>query len=162
MRRSLFVMAIVTMVCGCMNLTPEQQCQILRNSTKIGLHFAFDKLNDNGIFSKDRQAKVASVFEKQILPKLRNQAVAPVTKADLDGLLTVLNVELSDFEKTVVQTGLDTALTFAPLPEQGVVGSSVVDVLICLFEGVLDSFAENTFEIKAVAKPVKLEWHQQQ
>lgn len=143
----LFSFLIIFAGCGTINgiVSPSMQCSLLKNGAKIGIGLAGNE------FVKAEQLEdhikhVSNIIKSQLLPKLKGKNSESVSRADVDWVLEILNKELTNDEKLVVQGSIDLLLSWVPsvtIKSSDSVGSQFVTNLICLLEGILDGFASS-------------------
>ena len=151
----LFSSLIIFMGCGTINgvISPSMQCSLLKNGAKIGIGLAGNE------FVKAEQLEdhikhVSNIIKSQLIPKLKGKNSESVSRADVDWVLEILNKELTNDEKLVVQGSIDLLLSWVPsvtAKTNDSVGSQIVTNLICLLEGILDGFA-SSFSSKGIIK----------
>lgn len=156
MRFVLLFIMVFCMSCETLNsfISPEKQCSLLRTGARTGLKIALDQLDKDGKF-EIHKGNVASILEKQILPKLKGgEGLKDVTREDLDWALALLDKELGEKEKIMLQNGIDLVLTWSPdFPKDkgASVAGQLLNNIICFFEGILEGFVSSQKEEVSIA-----------
>ena len=183
MRKILFLFLVCLLGCG--QLTVKRSCGLIQKGLKFGVKIGLDKLKDKKKISFTENKKTKTVFtvdlqkaqavvdliRTKILPKLQGKDVK-ITRKDLDIYLALIGKKMpSNKVKEAVQLGIEQAFDMAPpMPKSGSVGRTILDIVVCVFQGIAEGFsafiAENKpvagaskyIQKKTVKKPVKLSW----
>ena len=158
----IFLMLLVCIIlsAGCSTLdsfvSPSAQCSLIKMGVRTGLKITLGKMKA----SNEYKVKLQAIIKDQILPKLKNE-IRPVTRQDLDNVLFLLDKNLSEEHKPIIQNAIELLLAWTPkFPDikNESIGSSILKNVICLFQGVFESLIDQGASLMKTKKNISLQW----
>lgn len=154
----LVLVLLLSTGCSTLNgfIPPSAQCSLIKMGVKVGMKATLSKMRVTSSY----KTSLKKVIQDQILPRLKNE-VRPVTRQDLDDVLVILNKNLNDDHKPIIQNSIELILAWTPkFPEvkTASVGSQILRNVICLFQGVFESLIDQGPSLLNKPEKKKVKW----